>query len=135
MIVIDCSALVHALTDIGPRGKTVRERLTRADELAVPHLLDVELASALLGLARGRRGGEPRLSRTGLEAAMESYRELPLERFPAQPLWPRLLTLSHNLSVYDATYVALAEALDAPLITSDARIDRSGAARCTVETL
>lgn len=66
---------------------------------------------------------------------MERYRELPLERFPAQPLWPRLLVLSHNLSVYEATYVALAEALDVPLITSDARIDRSGASRCAIETL
>ena len=49
------------------------------------------------------------------------------------PLWPRLKSLYANLSAYDAQYVALAEALHVPLITADARVKRSGVARCQVE--
>jgi predicted nucleic acid-binding protein len=62
--------------------------------------------------------------------ALSNYRAFPVERQDVLPLWPRLKSLHANLSAYDAEYVALAEALHVPLITADARVKRSGVARC-----
>lgn len=134
MIVADCSALVFFLTDEGPTGHAVRERVAKEDRITAPHLIDYEVMSALLGLARGRRGGEPKLSERQVRKAVATYRELAVDRQETLVLWERVRILSHNLSAHDAQYVALAESFGVPLITSDARIDRSGAARCAVET-
>ncbi|MEU5645280.1 type II toxin-antitoxin system VapC family toxin [Streptomyces milbemycinicus] len=134
MIVVDCSALVFFLSDEGPTGHQVRERVAKEDRLAAPHLIDYEIMSALLGLARGRRGGEPKLSEKQLRKAVATYRDLALDRHETLILWDRVKGLSSNLSAYDAQYVALAESLGLPLITSDARIDKSGVARCEIET-
>src|ERR1700760_1462037 len=89
---------------------------------------DREVISALLGLMRGQK-----ISEREADAALSSYRAFPIERQDVLPLWPRLKSLHANLSAYDAQYVALAEALHTPLITADARIQRSGVARCQVE--
>lgn len=134
MIVIDCSALVFFLGDEGPTGHRVRERVAKEDRLAAPHLIDYEIMSALLGLARGRRGGEPKLSEKQLRKAMATYRDLAIDRHETLILWERVKGLSSNLSAYDAQYVALAESLGVPMVTSDVRIDNSGAARCEIET-
>ncbi|QKV95859.1 type II toxin-antitoxin system VapC family toxin [Streptomyces sp. NA02950] len=134
MIVVDCSALVFFLSDEGPTGHRVRERVAKEDRLAAPHLIDYEIMSALLGLARGRRGGEPKLSEKQLRKAVATYRDLAIDRHETLILWERVKGLSCNLSAYDAQYVALAESLGLPLITSDARIDKSGVARCEIET-
>ncbi|MFD8460463.1 type II toxin-antitoxin system VapC family toxin [Streptomyces antimycoticus] len=134
MIVVDCSALVFFLSDEGPTGHRVRERVAKEDRLAAPHLIDYEIMSALPGLARGRRGGEPKLSEKQLRKAMATYQDLAIDRHETLILWERVKSLSSNLSAYDAQYVALAESLGLPLITSDARIDKSGVARCEIET-
>lgn len=134
MIVADCSALVFFLTDAGTAGRRVRERIAKEDRLAAPHLVDYEIMSALLGLARGRRGGEPKLGDIHLRKAMATYRDLAIDRHETLILWERVRGLSNNLSAYGAQYVALAETLGVPLVTCDARIDRSGAARCEIET-
>ncbi|QXE39293.1 type II toxin-antitoxin system VapC family toxin [Streptomyces sp. GMY02] len=133
MIVIDCSALVFFLTDDGPTGHHVRKRVAGEDRLAAPHLIDYEVMSTLLGLARGRRGGEPKLGERPLRKAMATFRDLPIDRHETLILWERVKKLSANQSAYDAQYVALAETLGVPLITSDARIERSGAGRCRIE--
>ncbi len=91
-------------------------------------MLDAEVISALLRLRRGQK-----ISDREADAALSSYRAFPVDRQDVLPLWPRLKSLHANLSAYDAQYVALAEALHVPLITADARIGRSGAARCEVE--
>ncbi len=140
MIVVDCSALVLALTDTGHRGKSLRDRLDREDSLSAPILLDTEVLSALVGMARRSGAGAPaQLSPRSRDKAMEIYRQLPLVRHDVLPLWPRMARLASNLSVYDASYVALAETLTVPLITSDARIARGydalSGARCRIETL
>jgi predicted nucleic acid-binding protein len=126
--VVDCSALVRTLTDHGPAGQAVRYRLANLETLVAPGLLDYEVVAALFGMVRGRKI-------TGLEAekAVGDYQLLPLVRHETLILWTRVRELHHNLSAYDAQYVALAETLRLPLITSDARIDRSGAAKCPVE--
>ncbi|MGW5274165.1 type II toxin-antitoxin system VapC family toxin [Streptomyces sp. NPDC004044] len=83
---------------------------------------------------RGRRGGKPKIAEKEALKAITDYQALALDLHPTLGLWQRVRELSNNLSVYDAHYVALAETFGVPLITSDARIERSGAARCTIET-
>ncbi|WP_084011125.1 type II toxin-antitoxin system VapC family toxin [Pseudofrankia sp. DC12] len=126
--VIDCSALVRTLTDHGPTGQAVRHRIARITSLVAPGLLDYEMVSALFGMVRGRK-----LTAGEAEKAIGDYQLLPLVRHETLILWTRVRDLHHNLSAYDAQYVALAETLRLPLITSDGRIERSGAARCPVE--
>jgi predicted nucleic acid-binding protein len=128
LIVIDCSAMIELLVAKTHTGDAVARRVTSAPTLYAPYVLDGEVISALLGLRRGQK-----ISEQEADAALSSYRVFPVERQDVLPLWPRLKNLHANLSAYDAQYVALAEALHIPLITADARIKRSGAARCEVE--
>jgi predicted nucleic acid-binding protein len=109
-------------------GESIAQRLAAAQTLYAPYILDGEVISVLLGLLRGKK-----ITEREADAALTSYRAFPIERQDVLPLWPRLKSLHANLSAYDAQYVALAEALHLSLVTADARIARSGAARCTVE--
>ena len=128
MTVIDCSAIIELLAAKTPTGDAIARRVTSVQTLYAPYVLDGEVISALLGLRRGQK-----ISEQEADAALTNYRTFPVDRQDVLPLWPRLKTLHANLSAYDAQYVALAEALHVPLITADARIKRSGAARCEVE--
>ncbi|WP_031067957.1 type II toxin-antitoxin system VapC family toxin [Streptomyces sp. NRRL WC-3742] len=128
MIVIDCSALVLALTAHGSDGQLVRARVAEAGDVHAPTLLDYEIQSALLGMQRGGK-----LTEKEAERAVAAYRMLPITKRETLPFWDRVKKLHANLSAYDAQYVVLAEALGVPLVTSDARIKRSGAAKCEVE--
>lgn len=115
-------------------GEPVRARIAKERTLIAPHLIDLELASALFGMARGTRGGKPKLSQAALDAALQAYAALPLRRMEHMPLLPRIRQLCANLPVYDASYVALAELYGVPLVTSDARIARAEIGRCAIET-
>lgn len=126
--VVDCSALVRVLTDHSPVGAATRHRISGLTALAAPGLLDYELVSALFGMVRGGKIAEKEAVK-----AIGDYQLLPVVRHETLVLWQRVGELHHNLSAYDAQYVALAETLSLPLITSDARIQRSGAAKCTIE--
>jgi predicted nucleic acid-binding protein len=128
LTVIDCSAMVELLAAKTQTGDAIARRVTAAQILYAPYVLDGEVLSALLGLRRGQK-----ISEREADAALSSYRAFPVERQDVLPLWPRLKSLDANLSAYDAQYVALAEALQVPLITADARIKRSGVARCEVD--
>ncbi len=90
--------------------------------LHAPHLLDVEIAQAVRRFALG---GEIE-SDIG-QRALVDLADFPIRRYPHDALLPRIWSLRDNLSAYDAAYVALAEALDAPLLTFDQRL--AGAAR------
>ncbi|MFD5318083.1 type II toxin-antitoxin system VapC family toxin [Streptomyces sp. NPDC127098] len=127
MIVVDAGAVVHLVADAGPVGEAVRKR-AESERLAAPYLLDVEVASALRGRHRGGK-----LTEAQLDAAWDSFALLPIKRMEHMPVLPRVRELWGNMSPYDATYVALAEGLGVPLITSDARIERAGRARCVIE--
>jgi predicted nucleic acid-binding protein len=107
---------------------SVRRRLAGLETLAAPGLLDYEVVSALFGMLRGGKLAERETAN-----AIADYQKLPLARHETLILWRRVRELHHNLSAYDAQYVALAEALGLPLITSDARIARGGAAKCAIE--
>ena len=128
MTVIDCSAMVELLVAGTQAGEAIADRLVTEESVNAPSVLDGEIVSALLGLMRGRKVTERQA-----DAALRNYQAFPVDRHDVLPLWPRIKILYANLSGYDAQYVALAEALDVPLITADARIQRSKAARCGVE--
>lgn len=101
------------------------------EELAAPHLIDSEVTHVLRGLVQ--RGG---LSEEQGDLALEGFTELTLTRFPADWLRTRIWELRHNLSGYDATYVALAEVTDATaLLTTDARLARAPGPRCQIQLL
>ena len=125
MIVLDASALVELLLDTAT-GQAVGVRI--ADPmlgLHVPHLADVEVVQAL---RRYARDGE--LDAAAAAVALEGLHALDLQRHPHEPLLGRLWALRHNLSAYDAVYVALAEALDTRVLTCDGRLARAlGASR------
>jgi predicted nucleic acid-binding protein len=128
LTVIDCSAMIELLVAKTHTGDAIARRVTSAQTLDAPYVLDGAVISALLGLMRGQK-----ISEREADAALSNYRAFPVERQDVLPLWPRLKSLQANLPAYDAQYVALAEALHVSLITADARIKRSGAARCKVE--
>ena len=128
MTVVDCSAMVELLAAKTHAGESIAQRLSTAQTLYAPYILDGEVISALLGLLRGRK-----ITEREADVALCNYRAFPIERQDVLSLWPRIKSLHANLSAYDAQYVALAEALHVSLVTADARIDRSGAARCGIE--
>lgn len=127
MIVVDASVLVLALAARGDVGTRARDRLA-GEDLAAPHLSDLEVASAFRQLeSRGK------LATDQAEAALAALDELPLQRVAHLPVLSRAWQLRNNLSVYDAAYVALAEALDSPLVTADRRLASAPGLRCQVE--
>ncbi len=120
--------MVELLAAKTQAGEAIAGRLGRSQVLYAPYIIDGEVISALLGLRRGRK-----ITEREADAAVANFRTFPLERQDVLPLWPRIKGLHVNLSAYDAQYVALAEALGVSLVTADARIARSGAARCGIE--
>ena len=102
-----------------------------AEDLAAPHLLDTEVTHALRGLVL--RGA---LTDEQAALAMTGFAELEIARYPADWLRPRMWALRHNLSAYDATYVALAEMTAATsLLTTDARLANAPGVACTIHLL
>ncbi len=120
MIVLDASAVLEVLLQTSV-GAPIGERLlTVGTPLHAPHLLDVEVTHTL---RRFVARGEVTEARAAL--ALKALADFPVERYPHGILLTRIWTLRQNLTAYDAAYVALAEALDATLLTRDARIRRA----------
>lgn len=129
MIVVDASVVATALTDDDADGDRARAHL-RGQRLAAPHLLDLEVTSVWRRLeATGR------LDRRRAERALHDLLALGIERVTHTRLLDRCWELRNNLTVYDAAYVALAEALDAPLVTADRRLAGAPGIRCTIDFL
>lgn len=120
MIVVDASAVVEAL--VGRDAPTELLALIGTQQLAAPHLLDVEIVSTLRGLSRGRR-----LEDDVAEAARSTFFSLAITRYETAPLAERIWELRHRCTAYDATYLALAEGLEVPLVTADAKLLVAGA--------
>ena len=129
MLVVDASVLVVALADDGPDGDASRARL-RGETLAAPELVDLEVASVL---RRQNRAGV--LDARRAQLALGDLAALPMRRAPHVPLLGRCWELRDNLTAYDAAYVALAEALDATLLTGDRRLARAAGPTCNIEVL
>ena len=123
MLVIDASVLVEALLVDG----SARSRLANGN-LQAPELIDAELLSVIRRLVLAQK-----LLESHALQALATASRLGLRRHPSRSLWPRAWELRANLSAYDALYVALAEQLDAPLLTADARLARAPGRRCVVE--
>ena len=116
---VDSAAVVDALTGLSAADR-LREHLA-GEELHAPALVDFEIVSALRGLLRAGQ-----LSAGRAQDAVTDLDDLPIRRWPfVDALRRRALQLRENLSAYDAAYVALAEALECPLVTRDARLGRS----------
>ena len=130
MIVVDASVLVWALIDDGDAGKHTYLRLDAEDTVCAPEIVDLEVANAW---RRDLRAGLIDEERT--QQALNDLAVLRLVRMPHQPLMGRIWELRHNLTPYDAAYVALAEALDATLLTADGKLARAPTLRCEVELI
>ena len=115
MIVVDASALLEVLLNTSAGSLVARRLFTENETLHTPHLLDLEIAQVL---RRYALTGELNPTR-GLQA-LEDLADFPLTRYPHDLLLPRIWELRHNITAYDAAYIALAEALAAPLLTRDA---------------
>ena len=130
MIVIDASALMEVLLATGA-GARVRARLFREEEtLHAPHLLDLEIVHVL---RRSCLIGEMQPDRAA--QALAVLGDLRMVRHPHAPYVPRIWALRHSLTAYDAAYVALAEALDAPLVTRDRRMASAHGHRAKIEPI
>jgi len=129
VLVVDASVLAPALSDDGPDGDLARARL-RGHELVAPDLVDLEVVSVvrrrlLAGALDERRG----------RLALSDLQDLPMTRVPARRLVDRCWELRHDLTAYDAAYVACAEALGAVLVTADTRMAAAPGPRCRFDVL
>jgi predicted nucleic acid-binding protein len=129
LIVLDASAVVSILLDPGPDAEPIRGRIESPGEsVHVPHLLDVEVLNVLRrqtlrGILAKERGA----------TALQDLENIKMTRYPHVPLLGRIWELRENVTAYDAAYVALAEALGAPLVTRDARLAQAPNTRATIE--
>jgi predicted nucleic acid-binding protein len=128
VIVADASAVIELLLNTAA-GRSAADRLLDPSEtIAAPHLLDVEVLQvlrryALSGELDGERGRQ----------AVEDLNDLPILRYPHDPFLPRMWELRQNVTAYDAAYIALAEAMDATLLTRDERLAAAPGHRAMVE--
>jgi predicted nucleic acid-binding protein len=129
VLVVDASVLVTALADDGGDGDLARSRLI-GEQLAAPELIDLEVMS---GLRRLTAAGRLPARRTSL--ALADLMDLAIRRAPHLPLLRRCWELRASLTVYDAAYIALAEAMEVVLLTADERLARASGPRCTIEVL
>lgn len=128
MIVIDASAALEMLLQTPAAEKIAARVLQRGETLHAPHLIDVEIAQVL---RRYTLSGQVATKRC--RDALDDWQAFRVHRYPHEPLMTRIWELRDNLTAYDAAYVALAEALEAPLLTRDARIAKAPGHRAQVD--
>ena len=126
--VFDASVLVALLVDRGPVGRWAESRRDRED-VAVPHLAPVEASNVLRRQVAHRQLSVEEASRAHVDLAA-----MAIELYPFGPFAARIWELRENVTSYDAWYVAVAEALDCPLLTLDDRLARAPGLRCEVVT-
>lgn len=129
MIVVDASVIAPALADDDEDGDRARERL-RSERLVAPELLDLEVVAVVrkalfAGVLDERRAA----------MALADLANLDLERVSHRPLLGRIWELHPNVTPYDAAYVALAETIEATLVTADHRLSQAPGPRCEIEYL
>lgn len=130
MIVVDASAVVELLLNTAAADRVAERVLGGSPTPAAPQLLDIEVLQALRRYARtGELPAERALQ------AVEDLADLPIARFPHEPLLERIWALRDNLTAYDATYVALAEALGATVITRDKRLASAPGHQVSIEVV
>lgn len=115
MVVVDTSAIVSLLAE-DPPAAVLAERVS-GQALHAPHLIDVEFLHALRRMVATGRVSEGRAS-----VIRSDFASLRIVRYPHGLFLDRMWELRDNLTAYDAAFVALAEALEVPLVTTDARL-------------
>jgi predicted nucleic acid-binding protein len=128
-VVVDASVVAAALVDSGRLGRIGLDQL-QSEPLAAPHLMPVEVASVL---RRAELSGD--VSADEAEVAHTHLLDLSVALFPYEPFAERVWDLRRSLTPYDAWYVALAEELDATLVTLDRRLARAHGPSCRIEAL
>jgi len=123
-IVVDSSAVVAALVDPGPDGQWA-EDLVASHELVAPHLMVVEVANILRGLARTGTIAEAEAGMAHVDLL-----RLRVQVFEYAPFAERVWSLRNNVTAYDALYVAIAERIDVPLATLDRRLTTAAGPSC-----
>lgn len=129
MLVVDASVLAPVVADAGTDGRRFRGRL-RGEAVVGPDLLRIEVTSVLR-----RHANTGQLTTEQADAAISDLLAFPITVFPTAPLLRRVWELRQNLTAYDGCYVALAEAVDRPLLTADRRLANAPGLRCEVEVL
>jgi predicted nucleic acid-binding protein len=127
VIVLDASAILDYLLEFEPQASWTAEQMTEEPSLHAPHAVDVEV---LATLRRGVLASEFSAARARL--ALDDFQVLPIRRYPQKPFLERAWELRANLTVPDALYVALSEALEAPLVTTDRRLARARGPRTEI---
>ena len=130
MIVVDASAILEVLLNTSASARLADRLFGTDDTLHAPHVLDLEVTQVL---RRYHLSGDLGADRS--EEALEDLADLPLNRYPHDVFLFRIWALRQNLTAYDAAYIALAEALDAPLITRDAALARAPGHHARVELI
>ena len=125
---IDASAVVDLLVRRADAASWLANRVRAESSLQVPAVFDLEVLQSLRGLESASA-----VSSGALVTALSEFVDLRATRHDHGPLRSRIWALRHNLTAYDAAYVALAEALGAPLVTSDARLARSSGHEARIE--
>jgi predicted nucleic acid-binding protein len=126
---VDASAILEIILQTPAARRVSRVVFAAGETLHAPHLIDLEIAQVLRRYVRSAIISAER----GTEA-LSDFLDLPLTRYPHFVLLTRVWQMRHNLTAYDAAYLALAEALDAPLITRDRALARTGS-RARVELI
>ncbi|MHB1533624.1 MAG: type II toxin-antitoxin system VapC family toxin [Acidimicrobiales bacterium] len=130
LAVVDASVMTAFYAADDPRRDAVAARLAVGDALVAPAHLDAEVVSALRGLA----SRHPVL-REVVPAALRHLAGSAIRRLPLSPLLERMWELRDHVTPYDAAYVAVAERLDAPLITCDGKLSAASGPRCTFDLI
>lgn len=130
MIVIDASAVIELILRTRLGEKVEARALVPEERLHAPHIVDLEVAQVLRRLVQ-----LDEIPRARAQEALEDYADLLIERSAHLPFLQRIWELRDSQTAYDAAYVSLAEALDAPLITCDARLARSHGHRAKIELI
>ena len=130
MIILDASAAIEWLLRTPPGIRIDKRIFSPSESLHAPHLLDVEVAQVLRRYVRDKT-----ITAQRGQEALDDLGDLPLNRYPHDFLLSRVWDLRANLTAYDAVYVALAELLDAPLLTRDGGIASAPGHHATVELI
>lgn len=129
MIVVDASVLVNVLGDDGDDGRRARDRLA-AHRLAAPELIDLEVAAVFRKFCAAKRFDAHRATQ-----ALHDLCDLRMDRISHRHLIGRCWELRNNVTIYDASYIAVAELFDATLVTADLRLAKVHGAKCKIELL
>lgn len=129
MLIVDASCLYEVVADT-PQAERIRARMAADPDFGAPHVVDVEVLSTIR-----RAHMLSRLDGTAARQAVSDLQNWPGQRFPHRRLLPRAWELRANVRAWDAFYVALAETLDATLITMDDRLAGATGIRCRIQVI